>query len=151
MNNYVCNVCGSEYDNLDGYLACVTKCVETKKSKERIKKIDTYLAEINEAEKWLREVMKKFKDEFPEEFYCNFGTEEDECKCECENNCECNYYKEEVTKETPRSMEFYYEKNGKHEPKMTTKVNGKEVNKDSMRDLFKDRDVNYLAKLLGII
>ena len=158
MKNYVCNVCGSEYDNIDGYLACVTKCVESTKKKEKAKKVDAYLKDIIETEKHLNEVMKKFKKEFPDEFYLNFGTQED-CNCDNGGNCKCkesenktenkdNKANKESTKEKHRSMEFYYEKDGKNEPKMTAKVDGKEVDDKLFKSVMKGTDVKDLMNWL---
>ena len=160
MLKYFCNVCGGEYDNMDDYLACVTKCVQSEKSKEKLEKVNAYLDDIKKTESHLKEVMDKFKKEYPDEFYMNFGTQECEenveHKCSCDDNGGCKCKEKEETKEEkesvkakPRSMEFYYEKDGKNEPKMTAKVNGKEVDKEAMKDLYKDSDAQYLMRLFG--
>lgn len=160
-NNYICNVCGSEYDNLDGYLACVTKCVETKKNDEKVKKVNAYLNEIKKTENHLSEVKDNFKKEYPDEFYLNFGTQEDTCKCDdecndCDRDCHCE--SSAVSKESKPSkennlstMELSYMDNGKDKPTLSAKVNGKKVEYDAINKLFVDPDTRYIAKMLGII
>lgn len=156
MSVYVCNVCGSQYDNLDGYLACVTKCVETKKNYEKEKKVNSYLDEIKKAEKYLSEVKGKFKKEYPNEFYLHFDTEECECNsdgCNCHSDVKKTNISESKTSKANdlSTMEISYLNNGKDKPTLSAKVNGKKVENDAVNKLFNDPDTKYLAKILGII
>lgn len=149
MKKYVCGICGAEYDDLNSYLECVSKCGETikaelkaKEEKERLEKVNAELNKVKQAKAYFEEVAAKFKEEYPEEYELNFGKSE----CDCPHDCKGN--KPEGKTET---IELSYEDDGKGKPKMTAKVNGKEIDNKALESLLDDPDTKYIAKMLGII
>lgn len=141
MNNFVCGICGSKHTDLDSYLKCVSKCVETMKTaqkaeeeKKRLEEINAALNRIKQAKAYYEEQLDKFKEKYPEEYELNFG---DKKRVESEKSSS--------------TMEFSYENNGKDKPKMTAKVNGKDIGTDTLAKLFDDPETKYIAKLLGIL
>lgn len=148
MKNYVCSICGEKYESLDDYLACVAKCGETLKSeqkakaeKERLEKVNAALNRIKEAKKYWEDQLDKFKEEYPEEYELNFGKKD---------NYDDKIIKPGKTAGLGRigNAELTYAKNGNDKPKITAKVNGKDV---SAEKLFEDPDCRYIAKLLGLV
>lgn len=148
MKNYVCGICGKKYESLDYYLACVAKCGEKLKAeqkaeaeKERLEKVNAALNRIKEAKKYWEDQLDKFKEEYPEEYELNFGKKD---------NYDDKIIKPGKTAGLGRigNAELTYAKNGNDKPKITAKVNGKDV---SAEKLFEDPDCRYIAKLLGLV
>ena len=77
--------------------------------------------------------------------------------CMCQEDCneclfcsdKCEYSNNKDNK--MESMEFSYESNGKDKPKLSAKVNGIKVDNDHIEELFKNPEVNYFARVLGIL
>lgn len=104
---------------------------------------------------------------YNDECLCEYDCDECPCcngKCEeCEQCNECDFYEEcyeselsenkELNKKDNKVklMEFSYESNGKDKPKLSAKVNGVKVDDDHIEELFKDPELNYFARVLGII
>ena len=150
MKNYVCGICGSEYESLDAYLECVAKCGETLKAeqkaeaeKKRLEEVNAAINRVKEAKKYYEEQLAKFKKEYPTEYELNFGKTESVCPHDCKGNIE-----PETKAET---IELTYEDNGKDKPKLSAKVNGKRVDEKTLDNLFSDPDTRYIAKMLGLL
>lgn len=153
--NYVCGICGKEYEDLNDYLSCVAKCGETvkaeqkaKEEKERLEKLNAALNGVKQAKKYYEEQLAKFEAEYPEEYKLNFGG----------HTCKCAKSKDTKIKSSnlvgfgrAGDAEFTYEQRGNDKPKITAKVNGKDVNDENLAALFDDPDCRYIAKMLGII
>lgn len=135
---YVCGICKELHDNLDSYLKCVSTCVEKKKKeKEYLEKLNSDLNGVKQAEAYYYEKLNEFRTKYPKEFELNFGTKE----CDKEN----------TVKETKaESIELSYESNGKDKPKMSAKVNGKDVNDKYIKQLLDNPDTKWIAQMLGI-
>lgn len=139
---YTCGICGKEHEKLDDYLKCVTACGNKLKEEEkekaeqkRIEEINAELNRVKEAKKYYEDKLNQFKEKYPEEYELNFGNLN-------------NKDKERAVKEKPESLSVLYKKNNNEEPVIKAKVNGKDVKTD---ELFKDKDIKYLAELLGIL
>lgn len=148
MSNFICGICGIKHTDLDSYLKCVAKCGETLKAeqkaeaeKERLIQMNAALNRTKEAKKYYEEQLAKFEKEYPEEYKLNFGGHT--CKCSKSNDT-----KSDVKTET---IELSYESNGKDKPKMTAKVNGKDVDSKAIESLLDDPETKYIAKMLGLI
>ena len=148
MKNYVCGICGKKYESLDYYMDCVSKCGEKLKAeqkaeaeKERLEKVNALISKVKAAEKYLIEVKAEFKEKYPEEYELNFGKKD---------NYDDKIIKPGKTAGLGRigNAELTYAKNGNDKPKITAKVNGKDV---SAEKLFDDPDCRYIAKLLGLV
>lgn len=146
--NYVCGICGKEYEDLNDYLSCVAKCGETvkaeqkaKEEKERLEKLNAALNGVKQAKKYYEEQLAKFEAEYPEEYKLNFGG----------HTCKCSKPKDTKSDIKTETIELSYEDNGKDKPKMTAKVNGKDVDNKTLENLFDDPDCRYIAKMLGLI
>lgn len=143
-----CSICGTAHINIDDYLKCVKSCVSNKKkeieeekNKKHLEAVNKDLNAIKQAEKYFNELKDKFKKSYPEEYELNFGNHKYNCSCE----------KEKTDVSTNKSIELSYERNGKEEPKMTAKVNGKQVGNDYIQKLFENPETKYIAQLLGIM
>lgn len=152
MEKYVCGICGKTHYDLEEYLICVAKCgaqvkkqIEEERNKKRLEAVNKALNAIKQAENYCSDLKNKFKEDYPEEYKLNFGAQD----CDCD----CNKEKESVSKTIPKteSIELSYERNGKEEPKMIAKVNGKQVSDDYIQKLFEDPETKYIAQLLGIL
>lgn len=154
MKSYVCGICGKEYFDLNQYMECVSKCGENAKAtlkaeaeKARLEKMNAALNRVKEAKKYFEEQLEKFEKEYPEEYKLNFGESHkcsnDTCKCSKTDST-----KSDIKTET---IKLYYEDNGKDKPKMSAKINGKEVDDKTLGSMFDDPDCRYIAKMLGII
>lgn len=146
--NYVCGICGKEYFDLDAYMKCVSKCGENAKAtlkaeaeKARLEKLNADLNKVKEAKKYYEEQLAWFKSEYPEEYKFNFGG----------HTCKCSKSKDTKSDIKTETIELSYEDNGKDKPKMTAKVNGKDVDNKTLENLFDDPDCRYIAKMLGLI
>ena len=148
---YVCGICGKTHYSLDDYLTCVAKCgeklkaiekeKEEKAEKERLEKINAALNRIKQAKSYYEEQLAKFQKEYPDEYKLNFG---EGCKEKCKESY--SYSGEPKTK----TLEFTYEKTGKEEPKVSAKVNGKDVKESTDNTLTEDPYVRSILKMLGI-
>ena len=162
MSNFICGICGIKHTDLDSYLKCVAKCGETLKAeqkaeaeKERLIQMNAALNRVKEAKKYLEEQLAKFEKEYPTEYKLNFG-EKHKCSnndnwYDAKNTCKCsksNNTKSDVKTET---IELSYEDNGKDKPKMTAKINGKDVDSKAIESLLDDPETKYIAKMLGLI
>ena len=149
MSNFVCGICSKEHNNLSDYMACVAHCgaqvkaaQKVEEEKKRLEKMNVALNRIKEAKKYYEEQLEKFKKEYPEEYKLNFGE-----KHNCSNGtCKCSDIK-------PKSetVELSYESDGKNKPKMTAKVNGKDVTDEALKSLLDDPETKFIAQLLGIV
>lgn len=81
---------------------------------------------------------------------CSGGCEGENCECRVEHGCKGNGNCDDKEDNHSKSIEFSYENNGKDEPKLSAKVNGKNVDDDHIQELFVDPEVRHLARLLGI-
>ena len=77
---YVCEICKNEHSDVISYINCVTACGEKLKkereeaeAKKYIEEVNAALNRIKEAEKYLKEVKKEFKEKYPREYELNFG------------------------------------------------------------------------------
>lgn len=160
MKKYVCSICGKEYDNLTAYMACVSKCGEIliqeqreEEQKKRLEEVNAGLNRIKEAEKYLKEVKEEFKKKFPKEYDLNFGVSCDACESrDCEKTTvKTGLDKDKNTNEKDvSSIEVDYVDDGKGEPKVDIKINGKK-DKNLLNALLEDPDTRYIAKMLGIL
>lgn len=144
---YVCGICGASHYELDEYLACVSKCGETLKAKqkaeaekERLEKVNAALNKIKEAKKYYEDQLAKFEEEYPEEYKINFSSKD---TCKCSNDCKNN-----SSDSKEKSVKILCEKKSDEDPKIRMRVNGKDV---SAEKLFEDPDCRYIAKMLGLI
>ena len=120
-DKFVCSICGEEYNSLDKYLECVSKCVaevkdmrKAEEKQKRLEEVNSALSKVKAAKAYYEEQLALFKEKYPEEYDMNFGVK--------------NAYKNSDN---------------------DTKV--KSNHKVEIDKLFIDPDVKYLAKLLGII
>lgn len=154
MKNYVCGICGKEYDNFVPYMACVSKCgeelLQKQKEEDEIKRreeVNAYLNRIKEAEKYLKDVKEEFKKKYPVEYDLNFGSSCNSC-----GECNCGKHEEKHTDEKDvSSVQVSIIDDGKGEPKVDARVNGKKVENRALDKLFEDPNTRYIAKMLGIL
>jgi predicted nucleic acid-binding Zn ribbon protein len=155
---FTCAICGTEYKTLEDYMACVSECGEIMKAKQkaedekkRLEKMNSALNAVKQAKKYYEEQLAKFEKEYPEEYKLNFGESHkcsnDTCKCSKTDGTKTDN-KSGIKSET---IELSYESDGKNKPKMSAKINGKEVDDKALDSLFDDPDCRYIAKMLGII
>lgn len=146
MKNYICGICGTEHTDLDSYLKCVSKCgadwkakEEAEKQQKRLEEVNAALNRVKAAKTYFEEQLADFEKKYPEEYKLNFKTK-------CGN---CNDWLSPIDEDDkPTVSTFSYEDNGKDEPIIKAKVNGKDVDPKTLWD---DPDTEWLAKLLGII
>ena len=149
MSNFICGICATEHNNLSDYMACVAHCgaqvkaaQEAEEEKKRLEKMNMALNGVKQAKKYYEEQLEKFKKEYPVEYKLNFGE-----KHNCSNGtCKCSDNKSKY-----ETVELSYEKDGKNKPKMSAKVNGKDVTDETLESLLDDPETKYIAKMLGII
>jgi hypothetical protein len=169
MKKYTCNICGKSYDDLCDYINCVSKCGEEAKKNYELKQMNKELYKIKSTKAHIEKLLENFKIKYPKEYELNFGSTpcdecEDNCPCEGENedcacrikhNCKgdgsCEEASEDTCGDNVKVIEVSYENNGKDKPTLSAKVNGTNVDKDSVEKLFEDPEVNYFARLLGIL
>lgn len=163
---YICGICGKEHIGLDAYLECVAKCGEklkkereAEKEKKHAEEVNAALNGVKQAKIYYEQKMKEFKEKYPEEYKLNFG-ETHTCKVDGSTISTDSYSTKPNTttvahnsnKDKLESVEFLYEKDGKDEPKISAKVNGKEVaEKDILSKLEADPDTKFIAQLLGLM
>lgn len=151
---FTCNICGKDHDDLTSYMKCVSKCGEKALKEREAEAAQKYLEEVNaglnrikEAEKYLESVKKEFKEKYPEEYDLNFG----------DNNVAYDIPLKLSTKSENdddnkfKAIEVELKSDGKGKPTINARVNGTKVDNDSIEKLFADPEVNYLARLLGIL
>jgi predicted nucleic acid-binding Zn ribbon protein len=150
---FTCAICGTEYETLEDYMACVSECGEIMKAKQkaedekkRLEKMNTSLNRVKEAKKYFEEQLAKFEKEYPEEYKLNFG-KNDKCS---NDTCKCSKadIKSDIKTDT---IELSYEGNGKDKPKINCKINGKDADDETLDDLLNDPETKYIAKMLGLI
>lgn len=159
---YVCGFCGKTHYDMDAYFECVSSCRETLKKHLEEEKQAKYLEELNaainsvkQAKKYYEEKLEEFKTKYPKEYEINFA---ETCGC---RSCDCYEEKTETYVDPDldkvpdwaksNSMEFSYENNGKDEPKMSAKLNGKELDDKVIAKLLSHPDVNCLAGLMNLL
>ena len=158
---YVCNLCGKYHFDLDAFLNCVSSCgekmkkeIEEEKNKKRMEEINAALNGVKQAKKYYEDKLNEFKTKYPEEYEVNFG------ECDCGSGCKCHEEKEETgtyvnedklpdwaTK--ANTFEYSYQNNGKDEPKVSVRLNGKEV-PNPLEKLLADPNTKHIAELLGL-
>ena len=178
---YVCSICGTCHDYLDDYIRCVSTCYEKEKkeleAKKRAEEINAALYRIKQAKDNYEFLLENFRCDYPEEFEINFGSiqheldaepdhcdgcenyhcdgcEGEECICRIEHDCEGNmdcYGNKIANNEKPRIVEMSINRNGKDKPVIDAKVNGAKVDDDSISKLLEDPEVNWIAKMLGLV
>jgi len=163
--NYVCGICGTNHEYLEDYLDCVNHCgkkvreeMRAKAEKERMEKVNAALNGVKQAKAYYEEQLAKFKNEFPDEYKMNFGDNACTCGGKCDHADKKDHKKKNIAEATPKnpnnnvdSIALSYKDNGKDEPEITAKVNGKTVENKELEKLFNDPDVKYLAEILGIM
>lgn len=162
MKNYVCGICGKEYDNLTSYMACVSKCGEEvllrereEKQKKRAEELNADINGVKQAKVYYEQKLKEFKEKHPEEYELNFGSED--VSCDTCKSCDCDKVKTNK-KEDKKAVSFdtlsvSIVDDGNGEPKFDARINGKKVEEDKLRKLFDDADpdTKHFAKLLRIL
>ena len=148
QGKFICSICRKNYNDLHNYINCVTSCYEKKLKEEKeaenakkLEEINALISKVKAAEKYLIEVKAEFKEKYPEEYELNFGKKD---------NYDDKIIKPGKTAGLGRigNAELTYAKNGNDKPKITAKVNGKDV---STEKLFDDPDTRYIAKMLGLL
>lgn len=171
MKKYVCSICGKDYNDLENYVDCVTKCSEQikenekkEKEKKRLEELNAALNRVKEAKKYFEQQLNEFKEKYPEEYELNFVEEKDVCddKKTCGGTCggckdtnTCNdindwlndFLKDDETKKS-NFLEITYKNDGNGKPVFSAAINGKKVDDDSIKKLFEDPDAQYLAQML---
>ena len=119
---------------------------EAEEAKKLAEEINAAINKVKAAEKYLEEVKREFKEKYPKEYELNFVPDSDKTMSEEE-------YKKltSETRDNSKSIAISYEDNGKDEPKVSARVNGKKVDNASLDELFKDKEIYNLAKMLGIV
>jgi len=154
MKNFICGICGKEYFDLDAYMKCVSKCGENVKAQlkaeaeqARLEKLNADLSKLKAAKEYYEGLLDKFKKEYPAEYQLNFG---DKHKCP-NDTCKCSHSKDTKSE----TIEISYEDLGKGKPKISAKVNGKEVKggilDEVVKELETDSEYKYLTKLLSML
>lgn len=166
MQNYVCGICGKEYDNFVPYMECVSKCgeilLQEQKEAERQKRmeeVNAYINRIKEAEKYLKEIKEEFEKKYPREYSLNFDLNAVSCDTCKSRDCEKITVKSGLDKDknanekdlSSRSIAISVINDGKGEPKVDARVNGQKVDDDTLSKLFKDPGTRYISKLLEIM
>lgn len=154
--NFICSICGKDYNDLNNYVNCVSTCYKKKIKEKEIKDV---LNELEHIKYLYEQKLEEFKEKYPKEYELNFASEGCICPSDCKGYCSDEDDTEDNTEDFSKltkdnnmeSMEFSYESNGKDKPKLSAKVNGKKVDDNRIEELFKDPDIKYLAKLLGIL
>lgn len=149
QGKFICSICKKDYNDLNSYVNCVTSCYEKKlkeeKEAENAKKLEetnAFISKVKAAEKYLMEVKTEFKEKYPEEYKLNFGE-----KHNCSNGtCKCS-----DTKPKSETVELSYESDGKSEPKITAKINGKDITDETLKSLLDDPETKFIAQMLGLI
>ena len=152
---YVCGICNSEYENLDGYLSCVNTCGKKLKEKEETEKrikIDAALNSVKQAKAYYEQKLSEFKAEYPEEYELNFGLKKSYKKpiVDVTRAATKEEWKKEQEKLTDTKISS---ENNKSEPlKVFANINGKEAKgDDALKLLESNSDTRHLARLLGLL
>lgn len=155
---YVCNLCGKYHFDLDAFLNCVSSCgekmkkeIEEEKNKKRMEEINAALNGVQQAKKYYEDKLNEFKEKYPEEYKMNIGN-----YYTCSSCCKCDEEKEETETYTNEDipdwlnvLEASYKSNGKDEPKVSMRLNGKEV-QNPLEKLLSDPSTKHIAELLGL-
>ena len=145
MKQYVCGICGKDYDDLNDYVSCVASCGKKMQETKRMEEVNLFLNKVKAAKDYYEQQLDAFKEKFPEEYKLNFG--------ECEKHCSCHTEKSECENktETPglKSLEIFGEiEDGNL--KITAKENGKDITGAELEKLLGDYGTN-IEKILGIL
>ena len=147
MKEYVCNICGKVYYDVDSYFNCVSNCCkEVKESakQKRLEEINAALNKVKQAKAYYEEQLDLFKTKHPEEYNYNFGTVQ---SSDAEDD-DSNDWLAEFDK-VPKGITISVENDGKGKP--TIKANGKAVSDEFTKDLFNDPEMQFIGKMLGLI
>ena len=136
---YKSEICEKEHTAIWEYVACVSKCAEELKKKEkaeaekkRMEEVNYYLTQIKETKERYDDLCLEFANKFPEEYKLNFKYKCDKCNDYC----------------SPIDEDATVEEHKEDTPIIRARVNGKSVDPSV---LFEDPDCKYIAKLLGIL
>ena len=156
---FVCSICGKDYNDLTNYMNCVSACYDKKlkeekeaEARKRAEECNAALNGVKQAKAYYEQKLKEFKEKYPAEYEMNFGK-----SCDCGGDCKCDsdtaMTKEEAAAEEKRykDIAISYEINGKDEPKISAKVNGKKVYDDNVKNLLNDPEVDWIARMLGLV
>lgn len=152
---YVCSICGNDYNDLDVYLKCVSTCgaklkKEQEEAKKRAEELNAALNRVKQAKTYYEQQLKDFKERYPEEYKLNFS--DNNCKGTCSGTCSCgnNDDLNKNQKEPLEYLTFTYTDDGKGNPKMSASINGEKVDSNTISNLFNDPEMNHIAKMLGL-
>lgn len=152
---YKCSICNKEYDELNQYMKCVNTCgrnLEQKMKQEkeieeqrRREKINADLNRVKEAKNYYEQKLAAFKEKYPEEYKLNFAN----MTCGLSSKAEQNTESKTIPK--AECVEFSYgtDKNGV--PKLTAKIDGKEVEGQDLSQLIQDPSVRNIVRLFGLL
>ena len=153
--NFICNICGSKHTDLTSYMKCVNSCYEKVKkeekeaeAKKRAEEINVALNGIKQAKAYYEQKLNEFKEKYPAEYEMNFGSNDKSCSCG--GNCKCEEDPLKVENKM-KDIAISYENNGKDEPKFSARVNGKKVDDAHVKTLLDDPEVDWIAKMLGLV
>ena len=141
MKEYVCNICGKVYYDVDSYFDCVSNCRKSLKAEEkqkRLEEINAALNKVKQAKAYYEEQLALFKTKYPEEYDFNFGTTQED-----------DWLADFTKDESPNRIMLSCESDGKGRPVL--KANGRQVSDEFVKDLFDDPEMKYIGKMLGLI
>ena len=77
---FKCSICGKEFTDITNYVSHVSKCAEDYKKKEAedLQKLNEDLNRVKAAKAYYEDLLAKFKEDYPEAYKLNFGTESGE-------------------------------------------------------------------------
>lgn len=145
---YVCGLCGKTHTDLDEYMNCVLKCGEKlkelekeEKEKKRLIELNSALNGVKQAKDYYEQKLNEFKEKYPEEYELNFGSED------CHGNCKCKSNEKE---NTSKKVEVKITNDGKGS-KIDASINGKKVDDEIIKELSTDPEIEFFAKMLGLL
>lgn len=148
---YVCGLCGRTHTDLDEYINCVTRCgnklkeiEKEEKEKKRLEELNAALNGVKQAKIYYEQKLNEFKEKYPEEYDLNFATE----SCTCSSNCK-DFNEEKDNKTERLEVKVITDSDGK--PKIDAKINGKKIDDKTLKDLSIDPEINFLARMFGLI
>lgn len=150
MKEYVCNICGKVYYDVDSYFNCVNNCckeVKENAKQKRLEEINAALNKVKQAKAYYEEQLALFKTKYPEEYDYNFGTER--TTCVKDNDDVDDWLAEFCGEENPKGITISVENGNNGKP--TIKANGKQVSDEFVKDLFSDPEMQYIGKMIGLI
>lgn len=147
MKEYVCNICGKVYYDVDSYFNCVSNCckeVKENAKQKRLEEINAALNKVKQAKAYYEEQLALFKAKYPEEYDYNFGT----AQTVYTEDDDANDWLAEFDK-IPKGITISVENDEKGKP--TIKANGKTVSEEFTKDLFSDPEMQFIWKMLGLM